>query len=158
MTIAATHVYVSSADISYDVKGCERLKGPPQGTLKQTECMNNEGILEHWQQYIDQVIGDGSNVPRTDEILCRGQRGICSSKFEYMTDLSPGCSQMFLGCRRALRHLHQMMFKANENEQECNNFALKSLRGFFHDYMSTDVEGSILSENHLYLHNVFLHN
>ena len=79
VTIAATHVYVSSADISYDVKGCERLKGPPQGTLKQTECMNNEGILEHWQQYIDQAIGDGSNVPRTDEILCRGQRGICSS-------------------------------------------------------------------------------
>ena len=29
------------------------------------------------------------------------------------------------------------------------NFAMKSVRGFFHDYMSKQIEGSVMSENHL---------
>ena len=29
---------------------------------------------------------------------------------------------------------------------QCNNFALKSMRGFFHDFESSDIEGSILWE------------
>eukprot|EP00940_MAST-03C_sp_MAST-3C-sp2_P002238 g2238.t1 len=33
--------------------------------------------------------------------------------------------------------------------QQCNNFALKSIRAYFHDYMSDGVEGSVLNENDL---------
>ena len=42
-----------------------------------------------------------------------------------------------------------MMFTDKREDQVCNNFALKSVRGLFHDFMSSDVEGSVLSENHL---------
>ena len=33
--------------------------------------------------------------------------------------------------------------------QICNNFARKSIRGFFHDFMSNGIDGSILSEHDL---------
>merc|ERR1719409_2010363 len=39
-----------------------------------------------------------------------------------------------------------MMFRSNFSEQQCNNFALKSIRGFFHDFMSSSIDGSILGE------------
>lgn len=148
LTSHATYVYTDDDDgMTYDVKDCEILKGKPKGTPEQINCMENEGILEHWPDYIRGSIS--SNVGRTNEVLCRGQRGICESKYEYMTDLSNGCREMVQGCRSALRHLVEMMMKENKDEQVCNNFALKSVRGFFHDYMSSDIEGSVLSENHL---------
>ena len=146
--VKATYVYKDADDnLSYDVKCCERLKGPPKGTPEQINCMNNEGILESWPDYVHGAISP--NIGRTDEVLCRGQRGICESKYEYMTDLTDGCRKMVQGCRSALKHLHTMMFTQDPKKQECNNFALKSVRGFFHDYMTTDIEGSVLSENDL---------
>eukprot|EP00931_Biecheleriopsis_adriatica_P080862 TRINITY_DN54202_c0_g1_i1.p1 TRINITY_DN54202_c0_g1~~TRINITY_DN54202_c0_g1_i1.p1 ORF type:complete len:231 (+),score=20.42 TRINITY_DN54202_c0_g1_i1:57-695(+) len=33
--------------------------------------------------------------------------------------------------------------------QVCNNFARKSIRGFFHDFMSNGIDGSILSEHNI---------
>ncbi len=39
-----------------------------------------------------------------------------------------------------------MMFNPKGEEQVCNNFARKSVRGFFHDFMSSAIDGSILSE------------
>jgi hypothetical protein len=43
-----------------------------------------------------------------------------------------------------------MMFNQSPLETEpqvCNNFARKSIRGFFHDFMSNGIDGSILSEH-----------
>ena len=34
----------------------------------------------------------------------------------------------------------------DDADQVCNNFARKSIRGYFHDFMSGGVDGSILSE------------
>jgi hypothetical protein len=48
--------------------------------------------------------------------------------------------------------MHKMMFNQSPLETEpqiCNNFARKSIRGFFHDFMSNGIDGSILSEHHL---------
>ena len=45
--------------------------------------------------------------------------------------------------------LQEMMLREDESHQQCNNFALESVRGYFHDYMSTEIEGSILSQNHV---------
>ena len=39
------------------------------------------------------------------------------------------------------------LFRPSARDQVCNNFALKSIRGFFHDAMSGWVEGSVLLEN-----------
>ena len=35
------------------------------------------------------------------------------------------------------------------SEQQCNNFALKFMRGYFHDFQTADIEGSILSETNM---------
>lgn len=58
------------------------------------------------------------------------------------------CSSLVNGCRQALKHLHLMMFKEDPNEQQCNNFARKSVQGFFHDFLSSWIEGSVLHELH----------
>jgi hypothetical protein len=60
--------------------------------------------------------------------------------------LSTGCRAVVPKCRSALKHLKLMLLRDNLDEQQCNNFALKSLRGFFHDFMTSDIEGSILWE------------
>ena len=64
-------------------------------------------------------------------------------------DLTDGCQEVVSGCRKALKHLHHMMYRSDLTTQQCNNFALKSIRAFFHDYMSNGVEGSIINENDL---------
>ena len=54
------------------------------------------------------------------------------------------------GCQKALRHLHDMMFNQSPLRTEpqiCNNFARKSIRGFFHDFMSDGIDGSLLYEH-----------
>jgi hypothetical protein len=58
------------------------------------------------------------------------------------------CSSLVNGCRQALKHLHLMMFKEDPDEQQCNNFARKSVQGFFHDFLSSWIEGSVLHELH----------
>eukprot|EP01035_Chromulina_nebulosa_P026882 gene26883-35260_t len=89
---------------------------------------------------------DSDPVYNHDFLLCRHQNNICRSILEYKDNLSPTCEGSFVGCQSALRHLHAMMFTANETQQQCNNFALKSVRAFFHDYMSCAIDGSLLSE------------
>merc|ERR1719424_115845 len=42
-----------------------------------------------------------------------------------------------------------MMYVAEGQRQVCNNFARKSVRGFFHDQMSNAIDGSILDENEI---------
>ena len=62
--------------------------------------------------------------------------------------LDDGCQDTVGYCRSALRHLHSMMFWHDLSQQQCNIFALKSIRGQFHDSLSSDTEGSILWEMH----------
>lgn len=76
---------------------------------------------------------------------CSTQYRICSNIPDNQP-LDTGCTQTLGKCRAALRHLHVMLFRGDDSEQQCNNFALKSIRGFFHDQMSSEIDGSILFE------------
>lgn len=58
----------------------------------------------------------------------------------------PACDAAYGNCRSALRHIVAMLYKGDQTQQQCNNFALKAVRGMFHDYMTTAVDGSILEE------------
>ena len=91
----------------------------------------------------------------SDGFFCAIQRDYCKMKYpDYSTQT---CKATHNGCRRALRHLKEMLFKPEEGRfehkntagQVCNNFALKSIRGFFHDHMSNHIDGSVLHENHV---------
>ena len=77
--------------------------------------------------------------------VCEHHVHVCAHIPEYMS-LSSGCETTVGYCRSALRHLHAMMFRPDLSQQQCNNFALKSIRGQFHDSLSSDTEGSILWE------------
>ena len=91
---------------------------------------------------------DPSNNPNFGRRICRDQGFTCIST-DGIEDLGPGCIDVKNNCRRALSHLHKMMFELppSLSEPTCNNFARKSVRGFFHDYMSRGIEGSILDEH-----------
>merc|ERR1712100_4204 len=80
--------------------------------------------------------------------MCRHHIQICKAIREYQGN-SLACDTFYGKCQQAAKHLHKMMFKENANDQICNNFALKSVRGFFHDQMSSAPEGSVLHENDL---------
>jgi hypothetical protein len=98
------------------------------------------------QAALDQVIVHGSVAH-----LCNYQSTVCAA-IEENQGLSSDCGALRGSCRAALRHLHAMMFNQSPQEGEpqvCNNFARKSIRGFFHDFMSNGIEGSILAEHHL---------
>ena len=79
--------------------------------------------------------------------MCTLQRQVCESTITNH-DYSSQCVNTFQNCQQALRHLYIMMFNDDpQQEQKCNNFARKSVRAFFHDYMSNGIDGSLLSEN-----------
>ena len=122
-------------------------------------------MQSHWQGIVDSAISHNSR----DAYLCGQQRDICHAIPEYQEN-SPECTAHYSGCQRALRHLHKMMFNQSPEQTEpqvCNNFARKSIRGFFHDFMSNGenyppfrcpavllsnglgpgIDGSILSEH-----------
>lgn len=90
--------------------------------------------------------------------VCVHQHQVCDATERFM-HLTDDCSDMLTNCRVALRHLHHMMFvkppskdgNYNHNEQICNNFSRKSIRGFFHDYMSNGIDGSILDEHSVHM-------
>ena len=82
--------------------------------------------------------------------VCYAQHSVCMSIPQLAASTRPPeCTTAFRGCQAALRHLHVMMFKPSATEQVCNNFALKSIRGFFHDSISSWVDGSVLHEGNL---------
>ena len=83
--------------------------------------------------------------------FCWAQHSVCmSSSSQQLQQIKkkkgPECAAVLQGCRGALRHLHSMMFRRSASQHVCNNFALKSIRGFFHDSVSSWVEGSVLHE------------
>ena len=110
------------------------------------KCLTEVPILNKLPWIISNVMQDSDPVYNHDFLLCRHQNNICRSILEYKDNLSPICNSSFVGCQSALRHLHAMMFTADKTQQQCNNFALKSVRAFFHDYMSSAIDGSLLSE------------
>jgi len=94
---------------------------------------------------------DGGNP----HAICVHQRSVCEAT-ESFQNYDVACTDLMSNCRSALRHLEQMMIGsppnssgADSSEQVCNNFARKSIRGFFHDYMSKGIEGSVLDENNV---------
>mmetsp|Transcript_20821 Transcript_20821/g.28650 ORF Transcript_20821/g.28650 Transcript_20821/m.28650 type:complete len:638 (-) Transcript_20821:879-2792(-) len=110
------------------------------------QCLTQVRVLEKLPWIISHVMQDNDPVYNHDFLLCRHQNNICRSILEYKDNLSPTCNKNFVGCQSALRHLQTMMFRPSGVEQQCNNFALKSIRAFFHDYMSSAIDGSLLSE------------
>jgi hypothetical protein len=88
--------------------------------------------------------------------MCVHQHSVCDAN-EKFQDYDEDCTALLHDCRSALRHLEKMMFGTPPNtntgntntEQVCNNFARKSIRGFFHDFMSKGIDGSVLDEHDL---------
>lgn len=113
-------------------------------------CILNEPVLQPFldeKGYSIRLAMEFAATGRSSHALCVFQESVCKATDTFQS-LTPECSEAKNSCRSALRHLHKMMFVEN-GEQVCNNFARKSLRGFFHDFMSNGIDGSILSENDL---------
>ena len=129
--------------------------GPDEADDPIYSCVTTRKVLletaymEGGTEYIDWGLGHhGVNEWGGKTMLCGHQRNVCAAIVEEQS-YSAECAGLFGKCRLALRHLHEMMFKQDNAAQVCNNFARKSIRGFFHDQMSNYVDGSILSESHI---------
>jgi len=129
------------------------------------ECVTSETILYDVEYMETSVWGDayvdwglshhGVNDLGGKTMLCGHQYDVCRSVVEKQ-NYGSDCADLHGSCRSALRHLYEMMFKVSPwpgwasaagAGQVCNNFARKSIRGFFHDQMSNYIDGSILAEN-----------
>ena len=143
-----TTLYTHSTNgATYDVQACIDFRGKLDGTPDVVECSVSGDHLNKFPVIRDQLIDENNH-----EHFCRMQYGICESIPEHQTQRSPQCKTHYSGCQSALRHLHAMMFNQSPKMTEpqiCNNFARKSVRGFFHDFMSNQIDGSILSEHHI---------
>lgn len=138
----------SGVENSFNISWCDEWGGEPGGTPAQIDCQNNEPILAPFPSMLYGVMREfNTNFGATKNKVCALHRGMCKVVGEYYADAS--CTAVTRNCRRALRHLDAMLFNSDPSQQECNNFALKSIRGFFHDHMSAGIEGSILHENHV---------
>lgn len=156
----STAVYTSQdGQRQFDVARCDNFFGrAPDGTAAQRDCKSNWKVLDNFQpdQLADDVWYTSSSDPdvtRTNHLVCNQQHGVCDAIQELQSN-SAECDALYTGCRSALRHLHAMMFNKSPQttagpEQVCNNFARKSVRGFFHDFMSNQIDGSILSEHNI---------
>jgi len=154
LTAANSEEYViythSTSGRSYNISDCDAFKGPPSGTQEQKYCAHHVPILSPWQEVIDgALLSFDTNMGRTNELICRHHRNFCLSVREYQTSNSAACDNHYGKCQSALKHLEKMMFKEDSSQQMCNNFALKSVRAFFHDYMSVHIDGSLLWENEI---------
>mmetsp|Transcript_7127 Transcript_7127/g.10213 ORF Transcript_7127/g.10213 Transcript_7127/m.10213 type:complete len:673 (-) Transcript_7127:143-2161(-) len=145
----------SNEDMVFDITDrCQEFFGigDPE-TLDPTSrdyCILFEPVL---QPFIDQgghglhMAMDGGQNGGNPHAMCSQQLEICEAT-EKFQGYDKDCKKVLSRCRSALRHLHKMMFvDPADGEQICNNFARKSIRGFFHDYMSKGIEGSILDEH-----------
>jgi hypothetical protein len=113
------------------------------GTAAQQNCLENEAVISNWPQNVNMALEHAA-----DAHMCGLHKHVCFSIPEYQD--KPACNEVVTNCKAALRHLHAMMFNQSPEMTEpqvCNNFARKSVRGIFHDFMSNAVDGSILSEH-----------
>ena len=145
-------VYTHSTDSSLTFDTAVRCSGT--GNALQRECVFNFDVLSPWQTpYIDHALGGGFPAVKEEHYMCGLQHQVCLAMPE-LKEASAECTALYSGCQQALRHLHKMMFNQSPEMTEpqvCNNFARKSIRGFFHDFMSNAIDGSILSssEHHI---------
>ena len=123
-------------------------------------CLLNETVMGiEFHAAVQQAEGTPGLIARDGRYawaavgVCSKQNHVCSAIPEYNEPLSPGCQEVLPKCRAALKHLDAMMIRADPDEQQCNNFALKSMRGYFHDFQTADIEGSILWELHMPFNN-----
>ena len=110
-------------------------------------CFVNSRALDtpHLRPLLNFVTAPYDRQFSQDEI-CDRQLKVCQQEWDWNLQIPGQCRQVRPKCRAALKHLDAMMFRTDQNEQQCNNFALKSMRGIFHDYQTADIEGSILWE------------
>ena len=113
-------------------------------------CQKHTPVLEGAlsTSALEDLVDMTVNEPHKLQLLWNLHQNVCAAVRENQ-DNSPECDGLFGSCQSALRHLHAMMFSqspAMTEPQVCNNFARKSIRGFFHDFMSNAIDGSILSE------------
>ena len=115
------------------------------------KCVTSEPIFEKTKFYEGSHIDTGLEDWKVEQstggkmILCDHQYDACKSVPEN-NNYDSDCSELVSNCRSALRHLYEMMYGPEGQKRVCNNFARKSIRGFFHDQMSNYIDGSILSE------------
>jgi hypothetical protein len=124
------------------------------GNALQTQCFRNEPILETAMSTatLYDLLKAVNQDPNNGHRLCNLHKWVCKAVGEYQDNNHDQCGNLYTNCQKALRHLHAMMFDqspAMTEPQRCNNFARKSIRGFFPDYMSNGIDGSILSESHI---------
>lgn len=115
-------------------------------------CVTEQPILNSLRHYegtfLDEMLEEDPEPNGAKATICEWQLEVCSAihpEEKYGSE----CMDLVGNCRSALRHLQEMMFKEDGTAQVCNNFARKSIRGFFHDQMSNHIDGSILSEGHV---------
>eukprot|EP00937_MAST-01D_sp_MAST-1D-sp2_P004557 g4557.t1 len=146
---AGTVTYAHSDGVrTFSINKCCTMGYCTRGTTKQQDCFLHQAVLDEvaTANSIDMAVSHSSIAH-----LCNFQSTVCSAITEYQTN-SAECGALKQRCKLALRHVHKMMFNQSPAESEpqvCNNFARKSIRGFFHDFMSNGIEGSILAEHHL---------
>mmetsp|Transcript_63305 Transcript_63305/g.188530 ORF Transcript_63305/g.188530 Transcript_63305/m.188530 type:complete len:440 (-) Transcript_63305:40-1359(-) len=105
--------------------------------------------LQHAEGTMPPHISQNGRYAWSTDLVCNKQQHVCNTIPDYQTTLSDGCKAVLPKCRAALKHMHSLMTHTDPNEQQCNNFALKFMRGFFHDFETADIEGSILWELHM---------
>ena len=124
------------------------------GTATEIDCMLHKpvvGLALPW--VLDQVFkkqkagSPGKKLSDFDPAyrrahICGSHKGLCAAGensangFKWMSERKEShCRAAFQNCRSALRHLVAMMFTDDPATQKCNAFALKSVRGLFHDYV-----------------------
>ena len=86
-------------------------------------------VLQHAEDPHTPTIALLGRYAYANYLVCNKQQHVCNSIPEYMSSLTDGCRSVVPKCRAALKHLHLMMMRDDPDEQQCNNFALKSMRG-----------------------------
>ena len=145
----ATVVYAGRDGNTFSVEanGCYDEVG---SSAAQIDCQKHTPILQGAlsDSALEELVDMSVNEPHKLGLLCNLHKDVCKAVREHQ-DNSAECDLLFGSCQSALRHLHRMMFSQSPGMTEpqvCNNFARKSIRGFFHDFMSHGIDGSILSE------------
>ena len=130
---------------TYEIREDANYARSARGGAEMTACILHRAVLQPFQNTIDFAVNHNSR----DAYVCGHHKAMCEAIPENLAT-TPGCSKLYGNCQSALRHLHKMLFNQSPKTtapQVCNNFARKSVRGFFHDFMSKHIDGSILSEH-----------
>ena len=151
----STVVYTHSDGKQYfSINECCAMGYCPSGTgtrTKQQQCFMHSPVLDPTLGVASQAALNMAIEHNSVAHMCNFQQAVCTGMSTFH-EPSAECGALMGSCQTALRHLHVMMFNQSPLQTEpqvCNNFARKSVRGFFHDFMSNGIDGSILTEHDL---------